>query len=315
MALRIIFMGSPDFAVPTLSALIAHAHDVVAVYTQPPRRAGRRGLKVRKTPVHRQAQALGLPVLTPADFTSNAVREAFAAHDGDVAVVVAYGLLLPPAVLAAPRHGCLNLHASLLPRWRGAAPIARAIMAGDKETGVTVMRMEAGLDTGPVALVERCAIGADDTAGTVHDRLMGLGADVMVRALAALERGSLDFSPQASAGVCVARKIAKQETRIDWSKPAGDVHDHIRALSPHPGAWFEVPGDDPAARIKVLRAVPVDAHGAPGEVLDDAPTIACGTGAVRLITLQRAGRKPLEAKAFQRGYTIARGTRLGRCAT
>jgi methionyl-tRNA formyltransferase len=300
MPLRIVFMGTPDFAVPTLTEILGQGHEIVAVYTQPPRAAGR-GLELRKSPVHTAAERFGLPVSAPASLKSGEEAARFAALAADVAVVVAYGQILPPAFLDTPPHGCLNLHASLLPRWRGAAPIARAIMAGDAETGVMVMRMDTGLDTGPVAMVERVAIGADTTAGELSERLARLGADLMVRALAALSRGGLDLRPQDETGVTYARKIDKVETRIDWTKDAGVVHNHIRGLAPDPGAWFETALGKAPERIKVLRSARAEGSGPPGAVIDEALVIACGTGAVRLVELQRAGRAPMKAAEFLRG--------------
>jgi methionyl-tRNA formyltransferase len=306
MALRIVFMGTPDFAVPTLVELVGRGHDVAAVYTRAPAPAGR-GMTERRSPVHETAEKFGIPVLHPTSIKGAAAAVEFREHKGDVAVVVAYGLLLPKAILDAPKHGCLNLHASLLPRWRGAAPIPRAIMAGDMETGVSVMRMDEGLDTGPVALAERVAIGPDMTAGELHDRLSIVGADLMARALAAAERGVLEFKPQQPQGVVYAKKIDKAETRIDWSKPWKQVHDHIRALSPAPGAWFEVDG----IRVRALRTTRGEGAGAPGTVLDDRLTIACGEGAVRLREAQRAGAKAMSAEEFLRGLPLAAGSRLG----
>jgi methionyl-tRNA formyltransferase len=307
MSLRIVFMGTPDFAVPTLSEIIGQGHEVAAVYTRAPAPAGR-GMELRQSPVHAMAGRFGLPVLTPATLRGEEAAEAFAAHRADVAVVVAYGLLLPPAILAVPPLGCLNLHGSLLPRWRGAAPIQRAVMAGDTATGVMVMRMEEGLDTGPVAMVERVAIGPDMTSGELHDSMMRLGADLMVRALAALSRGALGFMPQAEEGVTYARKIGKDEARIDWSLPAAEVHNRIRGLSPFPGAWFEAEG----ARVKALRSTLVENAGpaAPGTLLDDRLTVACGAGAVRLPEVQRAGRGAMKAAEFLRGTGLAAGLRL-----
>jgi len=309
MSLRIVFMGTPDFAVPTLAEIVGAGHDVVAVYSQPPRAAGR-GMAARKSPVHTFAETADIPVFTPATFKDAAEQAAFAAHGADAAVVVAYGLLLPNGVLEAPRLGCFNLHASALPRWRGAAPIQRAIMAGDAETGVMVMRMEQGLDTGPVCLGEHVAIGGDETAGELHDVLAARGASLMVRALSALERGSLDCQPQPEDGVTYARKIEKAEARIDFSRPAHDVHNLIRGLSPFPGAWFEAGPQGKRERFKVLRARLADGTGTPGEVLDDALTVACGTGAVRLVELQRAGKRPMPAAEVLRGFAIPPGTRL-----
>lgn len=308
MALRIIFMGTPDFSVPTLKALVQAGHEVVAVYSQPPRPAGRRGLDLTKSPVHQAADDLGIPVLTPLNFKLDEDRQAFAAHQADVAVVVAYGLLLPQAILDGTRLGCYNGHASLLPRWRGAAPIQRAIMAGDAETGMMVMKMEKGLDTGPVALTHRLAITPEITAGELHDALSEIGAQAIVEAVAKLEAGDLPLTPQADDGVVYASKIDKAETRIDFSKPASEVHNHIRGLSPFPGAWFEAVGNGKAERIKVLASVVADGAGQPGEVLDDALTIACGQGAVRLVRLQKAGGKPLPCQDFLRGTPLVQGT-------
>lgn len=307
--LRVVFMGTPDFSVPVLMEIIGQGHEVVACYTQPPKPAGR-GLEVMKSPVQQKAEAFGIPVLTPKSLRDAQTQAEFASHDADVAVVVAYGLILPQAVLDAPREGCLNLHASLLPRWRGAAPIQRAIMAGDRETGVMVMRMEAGLDTGPVAMAERLPIGADTTAAELHDQLSRVGADLMGRALAALSRGSLGSVPQAAEGVTYAAKIDKAEARIDWSRPAHEVHDRIRGLSPFPGAWCEMDIRGKRERVKILRSTLADGTGAPGGVLDERLTIACGEGAVRLVELQRAGGKPLKAVDFLRGAEIAVGSVL-----
>ncbi|WLS04047.1 methionyl-tRNA formyltransferase [Shinella oryzae] len=309
MALRIIFMGTPDFSVPTLTALAEAGHEIVAVYSQPPRPAGRRGLELVKSPVHQAAERLGIPVHTPVNFREDAEREAFRALKADVAVVVAYGLLLPEAILSGTRLGCYNGHASLLPRWRGAAPIQRAIMAGDAETGMMVMKMDKGLDTGPVALTARVVIGETMTAGELHDALMQEGGALMVEAMAKLEAGNLPLTPQAEEGVLYAAKIDKAETRIDFSKPAKDVHNHIRGLSPFPGAWFELPVAGKPERVKVLASALVDegaVHPA-GTVLDDALAIACGKGAVRLLRLQKAGGKPLDAADFLRGTPVAPG--------
>ena len=300
MPLRIAFFGTPDFAVPTLTEILGQGHEVVAAYTQPPRAAGR-GMGLRKSPVHEAADRFGIAVHTPRSLKGDDAASAFAGLGADVGVVVAYGLILPRAILEAPVHGCLNLHASLLPRWRGAAPVARAIMAGDRETGVMVMQMDEGLDTGPVAMAERVAIGVDTTAGELADRLARLGADLMVRALAALSRGGLTVTPQAEDGATYAKKIDKSETRIDWSLPAPEVHDHIRGLSPVPGAWFEADFGSGAERVKVLRSSLVAGAGAPGAILGPELTIACGTGAVRLAELQRAGKQQLKAAAFVRG--------------
>jgi methionyl-tRNA formyltransferase len=303
MALRIVFMGTPDFAVPTLTEIVGQGHDVVAVYTQPPRARGR-GMATRRSPVHVVAERLAIPVETPASLKADGQAEALAAWRPDVAVVAAYGQILPARFLDIPEHGCLNLHASLLPRWRGAAPIARAIMAGDGETGVMVMQMAAGLDTGPVAMSERVAIGPETTAGELSDRLARLGADLMVRALAALSRGGLDTTPQAEEGVTYASKIDKAETRIDWSRPAAEVHNHIRGLSPEPGAWFAVDFGKGEERVKVLRSTLAEGSGDAGTVLDDQLTVACGSAAVRLVELQRGGKKPAKAAEFLRGLRV-----------
>jgi methionyl-tRNA formyltransferase len=300
MPLRIVFMGTPEFAVPTLIETVGQGHEVAAVYTQPPRAAGR-GMAHRKSPVHEAAERLGIAVATPASLRTPGEAERFADLQSDVGVVVAYGQILPRSFLDAPARGCLNLHASLLPRWRGAAPIARAIMAGDTETGVMVMRMATGLDTGPVAMGERVPIGPDTTAGELSERLARLGADLMVRALSALSRGVLDTRPQAEEGATYARKIEKSETRIDWSRPAAEVHNHIRGLSRDPGAWFEADFGKGAERVKVLRSTLAGGTGAPGSVIDDNLAVACGVGAVRLVELQRAGKQPVKAAEFLRG--------------
>ncbi|TPK95471.1 MULTISPECIES: methionyl-tRNA formyltransferase [unclassified Mesorhizobium] len=310
MPLRVIFMGTPDFSVPTLRAIAEAGHEIVAVYTQPPRAAGRRGLELTPSPVQREAERLALDIRTPASLKSEAEQQAFSALQADVAVVVAYGLLLPKAILDAPRLGCLNGHASLLPRWRGAAPIQRAIMAGDAETGMMVMKMEEGLDTGPVAMVEKTAIAPDMTAGELHDRLMAQGASLMVEALAQLGINCLTFTPQATAGVTYARKIDKSETRVDWTRPSGEVHNHIRGLSPFPGAWCEVEIGGRMERLKLLRSTLSDGVGESGGILDDRLTVACGTGAVRLVEVQRAGGKPAAAQEFLRGAKIEKGTKL-----
>ena len=304
--MRLIFMGTPDFAVPTLIEIVGRGHEVAAVYTRAAKPAGR-GMELQVTPVEREARRFGIPVLTPKTLRTEDAAAEFRAHNADAAVVVAYGLILPVPVLEAVPLGCFNLHASLLPRWRGAAPINRAVMAGDAESGVMVMRMAEGLDTGPIALAERLAVGADMTAGDLHDALARLGADLMVRALGALERGTLQLTPQPEDGVIYAAKIDKGETRIDWAKPWKAVHDHCRGLSPFPGAWFELPG---AGRIKVLRTTRGEGAGVPGTALDDRLTIACGEGAVRLIEVQRAGRQPMKAEEFLRGSKVAPGTVL-----
>ncbi|MDQ0467960.1 methionyl-tRNA formyltransferase [Labrys wisconsinensis] len=309
MALRVVFLGTPDFARPVLAEILGQGHEVAAVYTRPPAPAGR-GMELSPSPVHRLADGFGIPVFTPRSFRDAEVADTFASLEADVAVVVAYGLILPKVALEAPREGCLNLHASLLPRWRGAAPIQRAVMAGDAETGVMVMRMEEGLDTGPVAMAERLAIGPDMTAGEVHDRLSVLGADLMARALAALSRGSLSFVPQAEAGVTYARKIDKAEARIDWSQPAAAVHNQIRGLSPFPGAWFEADWGQGPQRVKALRSTLAEGAGAPGTVLDEALAVACGEGAVRLIEVQRAGKAPMKVPEFLKGAGLGRGATL-----
>jgi methionyl-tRNA formyltransferase len=309
MSLRVVFMGTPAFAVPTLSEILGAGHEVVAVYAQPPRPAGR-GMEARKSPVQAFAEASGLPVLTPAGLKGPAEQQTFAAVDADVAVVVAYGLILPPPILSAPRHGCLNLHASALPRWRGAAPMQRAIMAGDTETAVMVMRMDEGLDTGPVCLAERVAIGPDATAGELHDELAQRGASLMVRALAALERGSLMATPQPAEGITYAAKIDKAEARLEFSRPASVVHNLVRALSPFPGAWFEAASGGRRERIKVLRSRLAEGQGEPGEILDDMLTVACGEGAVRLSEVQRAGRRATSAAEFLRGFPLQKGVVL-----
>lgn len=310
MTLKIIFMGTPEFSVPTLRAIAAAGHEIVAVYSQPPRPAGRRGLELTPSPVHRAAEELGLDVRTPVSLKSAEEQERFRALHADVAVVVAYGLLLPTAILEATRLGCYNGHASLLPRWRGAAPIQRAIMAGDSETGMMIMKMDEGLDTGPVALRERVEIGPDLTGGELHDLLSAAGAPLMVEALACLERDDLPLTPQPADGITYARKIDKAETRIDWSRPAIKVHNHIRALSPAPGAWCEMSVASKPERVKLLRTIVADGAGTPGEVLDGNLAIACGSGAVRLMQLQRAGGRLLDAADFLRGAKLSAGDRL-----
>jgi methionyl-tRNA formyltransferase len=309
MPLRLVFMGTPDFAVPTLAAIVGRGHDVAAVYTRAPQPAGR-GMELRPSPVEREARRSGIAVLTPKTLRSPETQDTFRAHRADAAVVVAYGLILPKPVLDAPRLGCFNLHASALPRWRGAAPINRAIMAGDAEAGVVVMQMEEGLDTGPMAMAERVAIGPDMTAGELHDELAQLGAGLMVRALDVLERGLLQLMPQPAAGVTYAVKIDKNETRIDWTRSWKAVHDHCRGLSPFPGAWFELPGAGTPVRIKVLRTTKGEGTAAPATVIDDKLTVACGDGAVRILELQRAGRQPMKAEEFLRGTPLAARTRL-----
>jgi methionyl-tRNA formyltransferase len=303
--MRLIFMGTPDFAVPTLVELAARGRDIVAVYTRAPKPGGR-GLDLQPTPVEREARRLSLPVHTPKTLKDEKAQQDLRALGADAAVVVAYGLILPKAVLDAPRLGCFNVHASLLPRWRGAAPINRAIMAGDAESGVTIMKMDEGLDTGAMAMAERMPIGADITAGELHDALSRLGADLMPRVLAAVERESLQLTPQPSTGVTYAEKIANTETRIDWSKPWKQVHDHIRGLSPFPGAWFELGG----VRVKALRSTKGPGSGALGIALDDRLTIACADGAVRLTQVQRSGKQPMVAEEFLRGTPVKAGTRV-----
>lgn len=304
--MRLIFMGTPDFAVPTLVELAARGHDIAAVYTRAPKPAGRR-MDTQVTPVEREARRLALKVFTPKTLKDEAAQTEFRAHKADAAIVVAYGLILPKPILEAPKFGCFNVHASLLPRWRGAGPINRAIIAGDAETGVTIMQMDEGLDTGAMAMVERTPIAADATAGDLHDKLARLGADAMLRALAALERGTLTPKPQPDAGVTYAQKISKDETRIDWNKPWQEVHNHIRGLSPFPGAWFEVGG----VRVKALRSTKGQGSGKPGMLLDGKLTIACGEGAVQLTQVQRAGKQPMATDEFLRGTPMQAGTQLG----
>ncbi|WP_063291428.1 methionyl-tRNA formyltransferase [Pseudovibrio sp. Ad5] len=308
--MRVIFMGTPDFSVPTLFEIVGQGWDVVACYSQPPRKAGR-GMELKKTPVHEAAESLGIPVFTPTSLKSEEEQERFRSFEADVAVVVAYGLLLPKAILEGTEHGCLNGHASLLPRWRGAAPINRAIMAGDKASGIQVMQMEEGLDTGPVCMSETVAITEDMTAGELHDRLSALGGDLMMRALSALSRGGLGSTPQPEEGVTYAKKIQKSETRIDWSLPAEQVHNHIRGLSPFPGAWCEMDlGGKNSERVKILRSSVAEGAGAAGEVLvvdETTLTIACGSGAIKLVQVQRAGKKAMSADEFLRGSKLSAG--------
>jgi methionyl-tRNA formyltransferase len=311
MSLNVIFMGTPEFSVPTLRALVEAGHRIRAVYTQPPRPGGRRGLDLQKSPVHQAAEMLGLPVMTPANFKDPEDRRRFRDFGADVAVVVAYGLLLPQEILEGTRLGCYNGHASLLPRWRGAAPIQRAIMAGDKKTGVMVMKMDKGLDTGPVALTKGIDISENMSAGELHDRLMSVGAKAMAEAMAKLEHDGLTLTPQPAEAVIYAAKIDKRETRIDFSKPAADVHNHIRGLSPFPGAWFEMEIAGRPERVKVLASERADGSGDPAMVLTSDLVVACGRGAVRLTRLQKAGGKPLGANDFLRGTPVAPGTRLG----
>jgi methionyl-tRNA formyltransferase len=303
LALRLVFMGTPDFAVPTLLEIVGSGHQVVAVYTRAPQPAGRRGLELMPSAISREAERFGIPILTPKTLKDGGAAAAMRAHSADAAIVVAYGLILPQTILEAFPLGSFNLHASLLPRWRGAAPIHRAIMAGDGETGVMIMKMDEGLDTGPVAAAERVPIGPDVTTGDMHDMLARLGADLMLRALGALEKGALQLTPQAATGVTYANKIDKTETRIDWSKPWRAVHDHCRGLSPFPGAWCELPE---VGRVKILRSTQGVGAGAPGRVLDNKLTVACGRGAVRIVELQREGKKPMAADEFLRGVPVAR---------
>ncbi|MBX4918473.1 methionyl-tRNA formyltransferase [Rhizobium bangladeshense] len=310
MSLRIIFMGTPEFSVPTLRLLVEAGHNIVAVYTQPPRPGGRRGLDLQKSPVHQAAELLGLPVFTPVNFKDPAERERFAAFNADVGVVVAYGLLLPEAILNGTREGCYNGHASLLPRWRGAAPIQRAIMAGDAKTGMMVMKMDKGLDTGAVALTREVEIGPNMTAGELHDRLMQVGAKAMAEAMVKLEMNDLPLTPQPEEGVLYAAKIDKAETRIDFAGQAHDVHNHIRGLAPFPGAWFELEIGGRRDRVKVLASELAEGEGAPGQLLTDDLVVACASGAVRLTRLQKAGGKPLAVADFLRGTPLAAGTRL-----
>ncbi|GHA56639.1 methionyl-tRNA formyltransferase [Amylibacter ulvae] len=301
--MRVVFMGTPDFSVPVLQSLVDAGHEIAAVYCQPPRPAGR-GKKDRLTPVHVLAQNLGLMVRTPLNFKDENDIAEFAALNADIAVVVAYGLILPQAILDVPKHGCLNIHASLLPRWRGAAPIHRAIMAGDHETGVCIMQMEAGLDTGPVLTRESTQIGVGDTTSTLHDRLSQMGAELIVETLVRLDE--LSAVAQSNDGVTYAKKITKEEAAIDWNQPADVVDNHIRALSPFPGAWFEVDGN----RIKVLMSKQVAMDGDAGFILDDQISVACATGAVRLLKLQRAGKGLMDADVFLRGFDLPKGMPL-----
>jgi methionyl-tRNA formyltransferase len=303
MPLRLIFMGTPDFAVPTLKLLAADGHDIAAVYTRAPKPAGR-GMKLQVTPVETEARKLGLAVLTPKSLRGAEAASEFRAHRADAAVVVAYGLILPQAILDAVPQGCYNLHGSLLPRWRGAAPINRAIMAGDSESGVMVMKMDAGLDTGDVALSDRVAVTDTMTAGDLHDALAQRGAQLMSNAMRALEAGTLSLLPQPNDGVTYAAKIEKDETQIDWSHPARNVLRHIHGLSPFPGAWTEFPVDGQPLRIKILRCRLAGGTGQPGALLDDQLTVACGDGAVRIVELQRAGKQPMSSEAFLRGTAL-----------
>ncbi|MGJ0396859.1 MAG: methionyl-tRNA formyltransferase [Methylocystis sp.] len=307
--MRVVFMGTPEFAARLLTEIVARGHEVAAVYTQPPRPAGR-GMAEKKSAVHLLAENLGLPVRTPKSLKSAEAQAEFAALNADVAVVAAYGLLLPQPILDAPRYGCLNLHGSLLPRWRGAAPIQRAIMAGDAESGVMVMKMEAGLDTGPVALTATTPIDAEMNAGELHDRLAELGAPLMAQALDLLAKGGLQYTPQAEAGACYAQKIDKGEARIDWRRPAQELHNLVRGLAPFPGAFFEADLGHGPERVKVLRTRVETGAGAPGAALDDAGLIACGAGALRLLRVQRAGKGEMDFGEFARGRRLAKGVTL-----
>jgi methionyl-tRNA formyltransferase len=309
MPLRLIFMGTPDFAVPTLLQLVAHGHEIAAVYTREARPAGR-GMKLQLSPVEREAHRLGIPVLTPKTLKTSEALGEFRSHGADAAVVVAYGRILPQAILDAPRYGCYNLHASLLPRWRGAAPINRAIMAGDTESGVMVMKMDAGLDTGDVAMAERIAVSDAMTASDLHDALAPLGADLMARAMNALAQGELRLTKQSDEGVTYAAKIDKAEARIDWNRPARDVLRHIHGLSPFPGGWCEMPIEGERLRVKILRCEVTKGSGEPGELLDSRLTIACKDGAIRILELQRAGKPPMKADAFLNGTPLQPPMRL-----
>jgi methionyl-tRNA formyltransferase len=310
MPLRLIFMGTPDFAVPTLLELVAHGHEIAAVYTRAAKPAGR-GMKLQQSPVEQQAQRLNIPVLTPTTLKTSEAAAEFRAFDADAAVVVAYGMILPQAILDAPAQGCYNLHASLLPRWRGAAPINRAVMEGDAESGVMVMKMDIGLDTGDVAMAERLPISDSMTAADLHDALAPLGADLMVRAMGALKRGQLRLTKQSEQGVTYAAKIEKAEARIDWQQPARAVLRHIHGLSPFPGAWCELPLDGEQVRLKILRCELTNGSGQPGDLLDDRLTIACHDGAVRILELQRAGKAPMKAADFLRGTPLQPPLRFG----
>jgi methionyl-tRNA formyltransferase len=309
MPLRLIFMGTPDFAVPTLLQLVAYGHEIAAVYTREARPAGR-GMKLQLSPVEREAHRLGIPVLTPKTLKTSEALGEFRSHGADAAVVVAYGRILPQAILDAPRYGCYNLHASLLPRWRGAAPINRAIMAGDTESGVMVMKMDAGLDTGDVAMAERIAVSDAMTASDLHDALAPLGADLMARAMNALAQGELRLTKQSDEGVTYAAKIDKAEARIDWNRPARDVLRHIHGLSPFPGGWCEMPIEGERLRVKILRCEVTKGSGEPGELLDSRLTIACKDGAIRILELQRAGKPPMKADAFLNGTPLQPPMRL-----
>ncbi|MBL1404456.1 MAG: methionyl-tRNA formyltransferase [Rhizobiales bacterium] len=318
MSLRIVFMGTPEFSVPTLTAIIGQGHEVVACYSQPPRPAGR-GMEEKKSPVHEAATKFGIPVFTPTSLKGKAEQQVFASLKADVAIVVAYGLLLPQAILDAPTHGCFNGHASALPRWRGAAPIQRAIMAGDTSTAAMVMKMDIGLDTGPIAMAEKIVISENMTAGELHDELSMTGADLMTRALGAIERDLLNLTDQSEDGVTYAKKIEKAEAHIDFSKPAEEVHNHIRGLSPFPGAWCELEitqNEKPKmVRVKIIASQLVEGSGEHGTTLDDGLTIACGSGvsgvgAIRPIRLQRAGKGKQNLEEFLRGSKVDKGAKL-----
>lgn len=307
MSLRVVFMGTPEFSVPVMTAIIGHGYDVVAVYSQPPRPAGRRGLELTKSPVHEKAEEFGIPVFTPKSLRDPAEQQIFRELEADVAVVVAYGLLLPKEILEAPSLGCYNGHASLLPRWRGAAPIQRAIMAGDSETGMMIMKMDEGLDTGPVAMVEKIAITKDMSAGELHDRLSMTGADLMIRALGALERDSLTLKDQSAEGITYAAKIDKAETRIDWSQSAQHIHNQIRGLAPFPGAWCEMEIADKLERVKILRSKLITGQALSAEALSGDPLLVkCGDEAVKLTLLQKAGGKALSGEDFSRGAQVTK---------
>ncbi len=310
MSLRVIFMGTPEFSVPVLEAIHAAGHEIVATYSQPPRPAGRRGLELKNSPIHQKAEALGLDVYTPKSLKGAEEQETFAAHKADVAVVVAYGLLLPKPILDAPKFGCFNGHASLLPRWRGAAPIQRAIMAGDEKTGMMIMKMDEGLDTGDIALTAEIEISPDMTAGELHDALSIRGASLMIDALEKLENGDLKLVPQPDKGTIYAKKIDKSEARIDWAKPAAEVHNIIRGLSPFPGSWCEMPLGDKSIRVKILKSLVVPGKGSAGEIISDQLTIACGDQAIELVLLQKAGAKTMDIKTFLMGNKVPKGMRL-----
>jgi len=307
--MRIVFMGTPDFAVPTLKAILAAGHEVVAVYSQPPRAAGR-GMKLRPSPVYAFAEEQGLAVFTPERLKSEDEQARFASHNADAAVVIAYGLILPRPILEAPREGCFNVHASLLPRWRGAAPIQRAIMEGDTKTGSTIMRMDEGLDTGDICLQVALPIAPEMTAGALHDALAEQGAALMVEALGRAEEGKLDCTPQQQEGVTYAAKISSADGRIDWTKSANEIHNKIRGLSPYPGAWCEIERDGKVERLKLLRSEVADGKDEPGTVIAEPLVIACGEGALRLLELQRAGKKPMNADDFLRGVPLTKGGKL-----